>query len=318
MTGLAAWTPDGEGEHDVLWVEKVGANTRWVLGELARFAGCSERDVSYAGLKDRHAVTRQWFSVYRPGRAIDWSAFSHADIRILEHHAHSRKIRIGALTGNRFRIVLRDAPCDAGRLAESVATLSRRGFPNYFGAQRFGREGNNIALAEALAAGRRLKRNQRAFALSAARAAIFNEVLAARVARGDWWCPVVGDAAMLADSHSFFHVDDEASLAELRERAERCDLHPSGPLWGRGEQSVSGAVLALERDAAAGLQTLADACERGGAKAQRRALRCVVSDLVAESAGDAITLAFSLPAGSFATTLLNELVADLHDVSVAQ
>ncbi len=315
---IASWTPDGEGEHDVLWVGKTGANTRWVADELARFAGCRERDVSYAGLKDRHAITRQWFSVHRPGREIDWSGFEHDDIRILEQHAHRRKIRIGTLAGNRFVIVLRDAPCDASVLQAHIEQIRSRGFPNYFGAQRFGRDGNNLRLAAALASGRRLKRNQRGFAISAARAGIFNRVLAQRVARGDWWQPVAGDAVMLANSHSFFAVADVSEAAELAPRAQALDLHPSGPLWGRGELATSGDIAAMERAVAESLPELAAAADVGGADQQRRALRCVVPALSAAVEDDRVTLSFELPAGSFATALLNELVGDLTDSSMAQ
>lgn len=306
---IPSWQPDGSGEHDVLWVEKRDANTRWVADQLAAFAQVHARDVSYAGLKDRRAITRQWFSVHRPGRTIDWQAFSHRDITVLEHSAHSRKLRIGTLAGNRFRIVLRAVDVDPAVLRGRVQALAEAGVPNYFGPQRFGRDGDNLQLAAALAAGRRLSRAKRGFALSAARAFIFNAVLAARVQAGDWRHIRRGDVAMLDNSRSFFPVDETVDLEPLAVRAAEGDLHPSGPLWGRGALHSGGAIGDDEQAAASRWPDYVAACERGGAEMQRRALRVMPGELRHEYADRCLTLEFSLPAGSFATALINELVS---------
>lgn len=303
------WAPTGDGEHDVLWVEKRGANTRWVAGALARHAGCRAADVGYAGLKDRHAVTRQWFSVARAGRCPDWQAFEADGVRILEVAAHRRKLRPGALSGNRFRILVAAACPEAPALPARVAAVRAQGVPNYFGPQRFGRDGGNLALAGRLAAGERLGRGQRGFALSAARSALFNAVLAERVRRGDWLQPQVGDALMLTGSNSFFVVDDSGELDALAARAAEGDLQPTGPLWGEGESAVTGDVATLEARIGAVLPELVAATTAARAKPARRALRVFADGLEASSSSDGLMLAFTLPAGSFATAVVNEFVA---------
>lgn len=303
------WTPTGDGEHDVVYVEKRGANTRWVAGALARHAGCHARDVGHAGLKDRHAVTRQWFSVQRGGRRIDWDALDVEGVRVLEAHAHRRKLRPGALLGNRFRIVasLDDAGAiDSGVLEARIAAVTAQGVPNYFGPQRFGRDGGNLALAGLLAAGERLGRGDRGFAVSAARAALFNAVLAARVADASWCVPQAGDALMLTGSNSFFLAGPDESLEALRGRAARGDLQPTGPLWGDGEPAVGETVAALESRLAEAHPDWVEATYRARADGARRALRVFASEFEMSPVDAGYALAFTLPAGSFATTVINE------------
>ncbi len=149
-----SFTPSQSGAHWLLRVEKRGANTGWVAGELARHAGVPAVEVGYAGLKDRHAVTVQWFSVpARPRPADFWRGLHAAEYRVLEVVGNSRKLQRGALAGNRFRSRLRGALWPAARLAEKLALLCTAGAPNYFGPQRFGRDGGNLQRALAWAAG---------------------------------------------------------------------------------------------------------------------------------------------------------------------
>ncbi|MEO1594176.1 MAG: tRNA pseudouridine(13) synthase TruD [Pseudomonadota bacterium] len=306
---LPNWTPTGDGEHDVVYVEKCGANTRWVAGALARHAGCHARDVGYAGLKDRHAVTRQWFSVQRGGRSVDWDALEVEGVRVLEVHAHRRKLRPGALAGNRFRIVasLEDlAAVDVAALEARAACVTAQGVPNYFGPQRFGRDAGNLALASRLAAGERLGRGDRGFAVSAARAALFNAVLAARVADASWRVPQSGDALMLSGSNSFFLAGPDEPLDTLRERAVGGDLQPTGPLWGDGEPAVAGDVQALESRVAAAHPEWVEATHRARAEGARRALRVFASEFEMGPVAEGYALHFTLPAGSFATAVVNE------------
>ena len=181
------FAPAGSGAHVLVKVRKVNANTQWVARELARLARCRPAEVGYAGLKDRRAVALQWFSLPRPRTPLDWCAVRTADFAVLEAHAHTRKLPRGALSGNRFAIRLR-APEGGAALAAALAprlmAIARRGVPNYFGPQRFGREGGNLAMsAQAL---RGLRPQERGFALSAARSVVFNAVLAERVAAGSW------------------------------------------------------------------------------------------------------------------------------------
>lgn len=289
----------GDGEHDWLLLEKRNANTAWVARQLARYAGVAARDVGYAGLKDRHAVTRQWFSILRKREAVhDWAALELQDVRLLESRRHSRKLRRGAHRGNRFRLRLRELHGDPGPALERIAA---EGVPNYFGEQRFGRDGGNFRLAERLFEGRRLKREQRGIALSAARSLLFNDLLDQRVRSLSWNQLEDGDIAILDGSNSHFLVDQVDP--ELAARCAGMDLHPSGPLWGRagGKYALPQREMAIAENhpgLAAGLERHMDAA--------RRSLRLAVANLSWEISADELQLSFDLPAGTFATAVLRE------------
>ncbi len=241
------FTPDGEGDHLLLWVRKTGANTEWVARRLASLAGAPSSAVGYAGLKDRHAVTSQWFSVPRPrGDPPDWSALAAEGIEVLDAQPHRRKLRRGALAGNRFRIRLRDCVLADSDLAARLDVIRARALPNYFGEQRFGHADGNLIRAHALFGGTvgRVPRHQRGLWLSAARSQIFNQLLAERVRREDWDQLQPGDCPQLDGTHSHFLA--EGIDATLIERCERMDLHPSGPLWGAGAPPTRAAIQRLE------------------------------------------------------------------------
>jgi tRNA pseudouridine13 synthase len=310
--GFAA---DGDGEHRLVRVRKVGANTDWVARRLAALAGVSPSAVGYAGLKDRHAVVTQWLSVPVANRPEpDWASTGSEGFEVLEVHRHRRKLRRGVLAGNRFRLLIRDVRGDRGRLDERFRTLVERGVPNYFGEQRFGHDDGNLTRATALFEGRagRVDRRRRGLWLSAARSQLFNEVLAERVARGDWDAPLAGDRMQLAGSHSYFAA--ETVDAALRERVCAGDLSPTGPLWGRGGPSTTGDPARLEEEVGAAFPTWAVGLAAAGLVQERRALRLLPKDLSWDwPADDVLELSFRLPAGSYATALLRELV-DWHGV----
>lgn len=306
--------PDGEGEHRFLRIEKVNANTTWVAGQLARFAGVDIRNVGYAGLKDRHALSRQWFSVQVPQHsAVDWSKWRVEGVRVLEVSANRRKLRRGAHRSNRFHVVLRDARAASEEAAARLARIAEHGVPNYFGEQRFGRDAGNLALAAALIEGRRLSRDRKSFGLSAARAWLFNHVLDRRVAEGSWHTLRPGDCAGLDGSGSVFAV--ERPDAELERRAVALDLHPTGPLWGRGALMTSGEVAMLEREVASQFASFAGGLERYGLEQQRRPLRVAVRDLAWNEEDGVLELSFRLVRGAFATAVLREL-ADYRDAAL--
>ncbi len=303
------FTLDGAGEHVWLWVRKRGANTEWVARRLAERAGVPSGAVSYAGLKDRHAVTEQWFSVHLPGRAEpDWSANPDPDFTVLNATRHSRKLRRGALSGNAFRITIRELNGDPAELAARFQRIAVTGVPNYFGEQRFGREAGNLERAEAMLRGT-LKvsdRHQRGLYLSAARSALFNAVLARRVTDRTWNQPLSGEVLMLDGSHSIFAVDDVDPT--IRQRVAALDLHPTGPLWGAGELRSGSPVRELEEQVAATLPVFRDGLAVAGLEQERRALRLVVRDARLEfPEPGAAVVAFKLPAGAYATTVLREL-----------
>lgn len=303
----------GSGEHDYLWVEKVAANTDWVARQIARHAGVRPVDVGYAGMKDRHAVTRQWFSVPRRG-AADWASFAADGVSIVEVCHHHRKLRRGAHDGNAFRIALRAPQVAVMRQAieQRLARIAARGVPNYFGPQRFGRGGSNLDLAGRLFSGARLKRDKRSIAISAARSFLFNEILSARVTDGSWERVLPGEMVNLDGTGSVFHA--EAVDETIERRAAEMDIHPTATLWGlRSEKSRSdisqGVIDSLEREATEAHSDLRNGLERLGAKAGHRPLRLRVTDLSWEFADDALWLEFRLPSGGFATSVLREVAS---------
>ena len=312
VTELPLVEPSGSGEHAWLWVRKRNENTDHVAGLLASHAGVHPRQVSYAGLKDRHAVTEQWFSVHLPGRAEpDWQALDSDTITILRSVRHTRKLQRGALRGNRFCITVRDVRGNKSVLEERLAQVRAQGVPNYFGAQRFGIEGGNLLRAGQLFRNPRMKlsRNRRSMALSAARSLLFNQVLSRRVQDGSWNGMLPGDAMQLAGSHSFFIAD---SIDEtLRGRVALQDIHPTGPLHGRGDPVVQGECRELEAGVLAGYEPFRLGLEAAGLRQERRALRLLVPDLQWQwPEPDVLVLEFSLPPGSYATSMLRELVDD--------
>ena len=300
VTEVLGFKPDGQGEHDFLWLEKKHANTQWVARQLAAFAGIAARDVGIAGMKDRHAVTRQWFSVRRPGGTpADWSALDVEGVSILEVTRNSRKLRRGAHAGNRFRIVVRDLQGSLEKLDRYTTKICEQGVPNYFGEQRFGHDGRNLQLAEALFAGKRLPREKRSIALSSARACLFNHVLQERVGNQTWSRLQPDDIAVLDGRGSIFtirNVDETIS-----ERCRQLELHPTGPLWGKSEVTLDD-----ERRIAEQFPTIADGLVNH-TNASRRALRLAVRDLQTSLDGNALTLEFYLTRGGFATAVLREL-----------
>ena len=309
---VLGYEADGQGEHALLLVEKRGANTDWVARELARFAGVQPVGVGYAGMKDRHAVTRQTFSVHLAGKPDpDWSAFPHADVTVLAATRHSRKLKRGALRGNRFVLVLRQVEGDVAAAESVLRQIAARGVPNYYGEQRFGREGGNVAQARSMFAGRRVERDKRSFLLSAARSQIFNSVLAARVERNAWDTPLDGEIWALAGSRSWF--GPEPFTAVLAERLGRLDIHPSGPLWGQGELPSRAEAGDLEQAVAAQYSDLATGLVAARMDQERRPLRLVPRDLTwrwldpESSDGRALELTFELPAGAYATVVVREL-----------
>jgi tRNA pseudouridine13 synthase len=303
------FTADGEGDHLLLTVRKRGANTHWVAKELAKRAGVHPREIGYAGLKDRHAVTEQAFTV--PGRTADpaqWQGFAGDGFEVIAASRIRRKLKRGSHKGNDFAIIVRDVSADRGQLAERLALIASQGVPNYFGPQRFGRGGRNLEVAESwFSSGKSpYDRLDRSFALSAARSALFNAVLAARVADGTWDRLLDGDVANLDGSGSIFPV---AAVDEvLAERNQRLDVHPTGPLQGRGESRTGARIAQLEDSVLSPWAHWVSGMAAAGLEHERRALRLSVQGLTWDYAGTDLTLRFRLGKGAFATSVLAELI----------
>lgn len=299
----------GEGEHLWLWVEKRNLNTEEAARRLAKAAGVPLRTVSYAGLKDRQALTRQWFSLHLPGKADpDLSAAQNDTLSILKQTRHSRKLQRGAHSANGFTLRLTALAADRAALDERLEAMQQTGVPNYFGTQRFGFQGGNVFDAQQYAERQALpeQRNVRSRLLSTARSFLFNRMLAARVADGTWNRAQVGDLLAFTDSRSFFPAG-EAECSDPR--LAILDLHPTGALWGEGDSVATGDCAALENAIAGEHQALCSWLAMAGLAQERRILRLPIGGLTWHyPEPDILQLEFVLPAGCFATVVVRELV----------
>jgi tRNA pseudouridine13 synthase len=300
--------PDGGESHRLLRVEKIGANTLFVARALAVRAGRPPADVGFAGQKDRRAVARQWFSVPATRDTASFVGYTGEGFRVLSEHAHSRKLRRGALTGNHFRIRVRGLQGDRAAMTERIAKLQEAGLPNYFGAQRFGREGANLRrVRQWLETGRLQRgREQRAFVLSSARALAFNAVLAARVRANTWNRLLPGEVVNLTGSQSVFAAEhpDEG----LQKRLLEGDVSPTGPMCGAGGVLPGGEAGRIEAAALEAVAPLPALLSAVGLRGERRALIVRPAEFRHALEGDALILEFDLPRGAFATSVLRELV----------
>lgn len=290
-------TVGGEGEHLCLRLEKSGDNTDYVAREVAAMAGCRHQDVGYCGLKDRHAVTRQWFSLYRPGQEAgdrDFIAMVNRRWPVLSAHRHVRKLRRGDHRGNHFVITLTDIDGEREVVESALEQLRMLGCPNYFGAQRFGHQGGNLERAIAMDPGRsrsrgrrgQSSRNREGMYFSAARSWLFNEVLAARVDQGCWRERLAGEP-------------DPSTT--------------TGPLWGDGGTAASDEQAALERAVVAGHPEMEKVFASTRMKPERRSLVLMPQDLAWQwQDTGALTLRFGLQPGQFATAVIGS-VFELYD-----
>ena len=296
----------GDGEFVAVKVRKTDCNTLFVGEQLAKFAGISARNMSYAGLKDRKAVTEQWFSLQMPGQPTpDFSQFSLEGVEILDVTRHQRKIRIGSLQGNHFEILLRNAE-ETDELKERLDFLAKNGFPNYFTEQRFGRDGNNLTQALRWANGEiNVKdRNKRSFYLSAARSEIFNLIVSKRMELDLAQQILVGDVLQLNGSHSWFVVDESEDLAQLQQRLAQQDVLLTAPLIGEEEKSA----VDFEHEIFAQYQALFALMRQERMKAACRPILMQPQQFQWQFEPNGLRLQFALPAGSYATALIRELV----------
>lgn len=305
------FSADGEGPHWLLRVEKRDTNTLDMLDELARTLNVQRKAVGYSGLKDRFAITTQYVTVPAASVSAERAlGAAGSDWRVGEATAHRRKLRVGSHRHNAFDITLRDIPqredCRVA-LTARLEQLKRYGMPNYFGPQRFGRDGANVRKARQLFDGtRKLPRQQHRFAVSAARSSLFNRVLGARLQDQTWNTLLKGEAVALQGSGSWFAYErlTDSDVA----RVDAFDLHPSGPLWGAGTPAPTDDALHTELHALEGQAAFMQALEALGLKHERRALRQPLGELTWQFQNDTLSLQFVLAKGSFATSAVRELV----------
>ncbi|MFT8212271.1 MAG: tRNA pseudouridine(13) synthase TruD [Symbiopectobacterium sp.] len=313
------FAPDGDGEHVLVQVRKRGCNTAFVAEALAKFARIPARAVSYAGLKDRHAVTEQWFCLHLPGKALpDFSAFMLEGGEILACARHRRKLRIGTLRGNQFTLTLRDIS-DRAAVDARLSVIAEQGVPNYFGSQRFGHGGNNLIQAARWARDeiRVKERSKRSFYLSASRSALFNLIVSARLSQGLATQVVAGDVLQLAGRGSWF-VANEDELAALQARVDRRELCVTAPMPGEGEPGTQGDALAFKQRCLVGQETLLGLLRRERVEVARRAALLYPQQMRWSWPDEtSVTLDFWLPAGSFATSVVREIITPLEQVDIA-
>lgn len=302
--------PDGEGEHILVRIQKTGCNTRAVADDLAKFLKIPAREVSFAGQKDKYAVTEQWLCARVPGNGMpDLSLFQPDGCKVLEYARHKRKLRLGALRGNQFTLVLRDIS-DRAEVESRLNTIAVKGVPNYFGAQRFGLGGSNLhgALRWAQSNAPVRDRNKRSFMLSAARSALFNQIVSERLKKTDFNQVVDGDALQLAGRGSWFVATAE-ERAELQARVDNHELMITAALPGSGDWGTQREALAFEQAAIADAPELQSLLLREKVEAARRAMLLNVQQLSWNWWDDVtVELRFWLPAGSFATSVVRELI----------
>lgn len=310
------FSPIGEGEHLFIYIRKTGANTVFVARELAKYFKVKEQLVSYAGLKDRFAVTEQWFGVHVPGKQVyDLQDLAIEGVEVLKYARHNKKLRTGALTGNRFELILRDVT-ELQAIQNRWNDITSQGVPNYFGEQRFGIDGGNIEKAQALFSGIKVKdKKKRGMYLSAARSCIFNDIISERIKQSTFAKLQKGDVLMLAGTQSVFHLDEVDDVIE--QRFSNKDVDITATMWGAGDLMTSDNPKALEQSISDKYIEFSQGLPRLGLKQERRRIRLIVQEpnieILADDANNesslpSVKVCFTLPAGSYATTVLRELI----------
>ena len=306
---IPAYTPSGQGEHLFLWMEKVGLDTPEAARHLASALGLRTDEISWAGLKDRVAVTRQWLSVPARAEAALAALAPRPDLRVLSYARHGNKLRVGHLRGNRFRIRIRDAerPDGAGAVMERLVA---EGLPNAFGEQRFGR-GDTGLRGRALVLGERLPSRpsgfERKLYVSAYQSLLFNRMLEARIGAGTVRRALAGDLMRKTDSGGLF-VCREPQVDQPR--IERGEIAPTGPMFGWKMPRPEAEVDAAEQALLSSEGLTVDRFRRLGSIAEgtRRPFSVAVNEATWSAEDATVELVFTLPTGSYATVLLDEVM----------
>ena len=310
---ILGYEPCGEGEHIYLWCRKTGLNTAFVAEQIAKFCQLPLRAVTYAGRKDKHAITEQWIGVHLPGKGdFDWQTLKLEGLEIISAKRHNKKLRTGVLKGNRFELMLRSIT-QPDALVARLELIKSHGVPNYFGQQRFGESryhpgGSNLALAEKMIAGEEIRnRNKRSMAISAMRSWLFNEFVSKRIASGCYQKVITGDPLILAGSNSFFVA--EKNDETLAQRLATGDIQISAPMWGKGDLAAQHDALIWEQEVARHHLPLAQSLENLGLKQERRAISLLPAKMQWNFVDDGVKIAFDLPSGCFATSVVRELIS---------
>ncbi len=302
----------GSGEHLMVSIRKTGENTSFVANELAKACGVKSKDVSWAGLKDRHAVTEQWLSVHLPTAGFPNLALfqsQHPSIEILAMTRHNKKLRPGDLAGNHFEVTLSEVT-DVEEVLKRLEVVAQQGVPNYFGNQRFGKDGNN--LNEARRWGRENVRtrdqNQRSLYLSTARSWIFNRIVSSRIEQNCFYRFVEGDVALFNGEQILVSSEQ---VTEFNQLLSQDEAQISAALAGDNALPTQLEAQRLEQLFIDEEEDLMKLIRGNRMRHDRRAISLKAQDLTWQVDGDSITLKFALDAGSFATSIVRELIEEI-------
>lgn len=307
---IPAYPPCGQGDHLFVRFEKTDLTTPTAVKALARALHVPPDRASFAGLKDRRGVTRQWAS-FEHAKAEHLEGFDDPKVRVLEHARHKNKLKTGHLVGNRFEIRIRECAADAATASGILAELVEQGCPNYYGEQRFGADGNNAEAALAFLRGETRPprdRFQRRFLFSAFQSALFNTWLAARVSAGELHRVVEGDLMRKEDSGGLFTSDD---LADLEQRVAAFEISATGPMFGASMRKPLAEAAAREAQLLERFNITEDLLHqhRKLGEGTRRVCRIRPEGVhVAQEDPTTLRLAFALPKGAYATTVLREVM----------
>ena len=305
------FSPSGSGEHLFIYVEKRSLTTHQLIDHIARDIDLSPRAIGYSGLKDKQAVTRQWLSLHLPGWRQLPTFSEHPSYRIIDHSWHDKKLRIGVHRSNRFEVVIRDIQGQLEPLTNIIEQIRQRGFANYFGQQRFGRQGDNVEQALRVLTDRRkrkrLRRDKKSLYISALRSELFNRILSRRIGQGIWLQPLDGDVYMLDRSQSLFNSVIDA---EINRRYRELDIHSAVSLYGLRAPKMSGRALAIEQEVMHESADIIQLLDELQVKLGYRANRATAVDLQLQHQprDNSLTLEVELVSGSYLTSLLDHFI----------
>ncbi len=310
VTEVLSFPLSGSGEHLFIYVEKQDCNTDWVIRQLCKKLDLTTKHIGYAGKKDRHSISRQWFSLHLPGKDIDINDINCDSFRVIESVRHNKKLRVGSLAENQFKIILRNM---SGPVDQTIIeAIKINGVPNYFGMQRFGINGANLDKAELLLKGKiKIKnRNKRGITISSARSFLFNLMLAERIEQANWNLPIDGDCLMLNGSHSFFHCKQPQE--QDVERVRSGDAHVSGFMVGKQDSETTDTANDVEKVILNNYESWVSGLKNLNLDSGRRAFRVTPRQLEVKPIDEGLLLEFSLSKGCFATSVIRE-IADITD-----
>lgn len=300
---VLGFDPCGEGEHVFLFIEKTNLNTADVCKRIAKHFKLPIRQITYSGLKDKNATTRQWLSFPWPiKKVLETHELEDAYLKILQTSRHQKKLRIGTHKANRFQIRATQVS-SMDDIVQRCEQIRLTGVPNYFGEQRFGRFGNNLQFAQRLFVENETIRDRKlqGLVLSAARSHLFNLLVSQRITSGNFDEIIDGDVLQLAGSKSHFIAD--INDAALKQRLSEKDIYLTAPMIGEDLEISESMRLALS-DYSQWIEGLQKQCMN----TEHRAIRMFPKDWTINVEENEFSLAFELPTGSFATAVLREII----------